>query len=343
VTSSAAIRVSGSQTSGVWRAWSWARLSFALQRWELLFVVAGVALLSGAMLWIAWHAGTFAAANASCLDFSTYRPACDAARQRFGELTDLGGKLLYFSYAAPFGIGLILGVPLVAREVDHATASLAWTLSRSRARWLLLRIAFVMLVVIGLLAVVGVASDVVAQSIQPSSNLAADFTWYGRRGGLLVMRGMLALGIGLAIGAILGRQLPALLVAIFAAVAIFTAVSLGMDRWLEADALPTPFGVEIGGTLRVGDRVELPSGKLVSFADLDPDQGYNIAIGPDGIIYTSFDEKGVGSDPIGLAVSLIVPGKFYPTFVLRESAVLGGAVLLVAGLAFGVVQRRRPY
>jgi ABC-type transport system involved in multi-copper enzyme maturation permease subunit len=343
VTSAAAVEVSASETSRISRAWSWVRLSFAMQRWELLFVLGGVALLAAAMLWIAWQARLFAAANLSCLDFSTYQPGCDVTREHFRQLTDLGAKLLYFSYAAPYGMGLILGVPLVAREVDHGTASVAWTLSRSRVRWWLSRIVFAALVVIGLLTVVAIVSDVVAQAIQPSANLAADFTWHGRRGGLLVMRGLLALGMGVGIGAILGRQLPALLVAIFAAVGIFTGVSLGMDRWLQADAVPTPYGVEIGGDLRVGDRVELPDGRLVSFADLDSDEGYNIAIGPDGTVYTSFDQNGVGSDPIGRAVSLIVPGKLYPTFVLRESAVLGGLALLVSALALVVVQRRRPY
>jgi hypothetical protein len=38
-----------------------------------------------------------------------------------------------------------------------------------------------------------------------------------------------------------------------------------------------------------------------------------------------------------------VPGELYPTFIVRESGVLGAATLLVGGLAFVVVRRRRPY
>lgn len=324
------------------RLGSWARLSFALQRWELLLVGAGMALVVGFMLWLAWQARLFAASNPGCLDFSTYRPACDAARQRFGELSDLGSKLLYFSYGAPFGMGLVLGVPLVAREIDHGTASIAWTLSRSRIGWLAARIAFVALVVIGLLAVAAVASDVMAQAMQPDRNLSADFIWYGRRGGLIVMRGMLALGIGLAIGAIFGRQLPALLVAIFASIAIFTGVSLGMDRWLEADAIPTPYGVEVGGGKQLGERIELPDGKLVSWAELYPTGQISIAVEPDGTVHTATPE-GIDPDPVGRVMALIVPGDLYSTIVLRESGVLAGLTLLVGGLAFLVVQRRRPY
>jgi hypothetical protein len=325
------------------RVTTWVRLSFALQRWELLFMVGGSALLVAGMLWIAWQAHAVVAIDPGCFGSGGGGNVCQHVMEQFNGLYDLGTKLLDVGFGVPFGMGLVLGVPLVAREIDHGTADMAWTLSRSRLRWLAPRIAFVALVVIGLVGVIAIASDVVAQAIQPGSNLAADFTWYGRRGGLLVMRGLLALCIGLAIGAIFGRQLPALLVAIFVSIAIFTAVSLGMDRWLETDAVATPYGVEVAGGRVLGDRVELPGGKLVSFADLDPDEGYNIGIGPDGIIYTSFDENGIGSQPIGRAVSLIVPGNHYPAFVLRESGVLGGLALLAGGLAFLVVDRRRPH
>jgi hypothetical protein len=342
VTSAATIQVSGSETGRVGRAWTWARLSFALQRWELLFVAGGVALLTAAMLWIAWQARAVVALDPGCFGADGGGAACQSLAKRFSDLQALGTRLLYLSYAAPFGIGLILGVPLVAREIDHATASLAWTLSRSRVRWLLPRIAFVALVVIGLLAVVAVVSDVVAQAIQPDHNLAADFQWYGRRGGLLAMRGLLALGIGLAIGAMLGRQLPALLLAIFATIGIFTAVSLGMDRWLQADAVPTPYGVELGGALRLDARIQLTNGEFVDWDEMTRRGVGDIATNPDGLI-ASMDGNGVLSEPIGRLLVMTVPGDLYPTFVLRESAVLGGLAVLLGGLAFIVVQRRRPY
>ncbi len=326
------------------RLGTWARLSFALQRWELLFMTGGSALVVAGMLWIARQAHAVVAIDPGCFGSDGGGNVCQRLVEQFNGLYDLGTKLLEVGFGVPFGMGLVLGVPLIAREIDHGTADLAWMLSRSRIRWLAPRIAFVALVVIGLLGVIAIASDVVAQAIQPGSNLAADFTWYGQRGGLLVMRGLLALCIGLAIGAIFGRQLPALLAAIFVTIAIFTAVSLGMDRWLETNAVATPYGVELGGGKQLGDRIELADGRLASWTELDPSGQTNIAIEADGMVYTSMDENGlVSGDPVGRMVSLVVPGELYPTIVLRESGVLGGLALLAGGLAFLVVNRRRPY
>ena len=323
---------------------TWARLSFALQRWELLFMVGGSALLIAGMLWIAWQVHAVVAIDPGCFGSDGGGNVCQRLVEQFNGLYDLGTKLLDVGFGVPFGMGLVLGVPLVAREVDHGTAGMAWTLSPSRVRWLVPRIAFVALVVIGLLGLIAIASDVVAQAIQPGSKLAADFTWYGRRGGLIVMRGLVALAIGVSVGAIFGRQLPALLVAIFVSIAIFTVISLGMDRWLETDAMATPYGVDLGGGKQLGDRIELPNGRVTSFTDLDPNGQTNIAIEADGMVYTSMDENGrVSGDPVGRMVSLVVPGDLYPTIVLRESSVLGGLALLAGGLAFLVVSRRRPY
>jgi ABC-type transport system involved in multi-copper enzyme maturation permease subunit len=322
---------------------TWARISFALRRWELLLVGAGTVVLAGAMLWIAWQARLLVAVDPACFTGEA-GGACQALADQFSDLAAFSRQVILASFAAPFGIGLMLGVPIVAHEIDHGTASLAWTQSRSRIRWLVRRVLFTLLVVIGLLALLGFASDLMAQAIMPGSNMAADFAWYGRRGGLLVMRGLLALGIGLTLGAMLGRQLPALLVAIVASIAIFTGVSLGMDRWLEADAVAAPFGQELSpGSLQLSQRLELPDGRVATWAELDPEGNRNIAIENDGMVYASIDENGVASDPIGRMVMFVVPGALYPTFVLRESVALGALALVVGGVGFFVVSRRRPY
>ncbi len=320
---------------------TWARLSFAMQRWELLLVTAGTALLAGVMLWIAWQAHVLVAANPACFTGDS-GGSCQVLGEQFSNLAAFSRQVILASFAAPFGIGLVVGVPIVAREIDHGTAGLAWTLSRSRTRWLLPRVVFAVLVVIGLLAVLAISSDVMAQAVMPGSNMSADFAWYGRRGGLLVMRGLLALGIGLVFGAILGRQLPALLVATFVSIAIFTGVSLGMDKWLEAQAVPEPYGVETVGSLRIDARIQLTNGDLVDWAEMSRRGLGDVATNPDGLIAT-IDGNGVMSPPIGRLLIMSVPGDRYPIVVLQESAVLAMLVLVVGGVAFLVVRRRRPH
>ncbi len=116
---------------------------------------------------------------------------------------------------------MLLGAPLVAREIDGGTAQLAWSIGRSRTWWLLRRIAFIALIVALLLATLAVASEVLATMLAPDRNLSADFVWFGRRGWLIVARGMGALILGMLVGAAIGRVLPAILAAALVTALVF--------------------------------------------------------------------------------------------------------------------------
>jgi hypothetical protein len=321
------------------RIGSWLILSFRMHRWEVLASAAGVALLTAAMLWFAWQLRTLAAANPGCVDPTAYAPGCTQLGQRFYELSSKGEWLSYFSWGAPFGMGLVLGVPLVSREVEHRTANIAWTLSRSRTWWLVRRAAFLVLVLVALLLVLAMVGEVLASAQMPGLHLERDFAWYGRRGGLIVVRGLASLGIGVLLGAMLGRVMPAVLLAAFASVLVFAAISLGMDRWLEGDAIVQPFGVDRAGGRALGQRIELPSGKLVTYGDF-PYHGETWDV--EGEIFGAAADIGHPDRIIGWDRELLVPGRLYPQIVLRESAVVGGTAVLLALATIFVVSRRRP-
>ena len=323
------------------RIGSWLVLSFRLNRWEVLASVAGTALLAAAMLWFTWQLRALVGTDPGCVDPSAYAPGCTQLAQRFYELSSKADWLSYFSWGAPFGMGLVLGVPLVSREIEHRTAGLAWTMSRSRTWWLARRAAFLVLVLVVLLIVVAVVGEVLASAQMPALHLDRDFAWYGRRGGLIVVRGLASLGIGLLLGAMLGRVLPALLLAAFASVLVFTAISLGMDRWRETDAIVQAFGADRAGGLFLAERVELPSGELVDFGELLR-RGHSFEVIADGRLFASAADVGRPEKMIGLERELVVPGRLYPQIVLRESAVVGGTAVLLALAAVAVVGRRRP-
>jgi hypothetical protein len=321
------------------RIGSWLVLSFRLHRWEVLASAAGVAVLAAAMLWFTWQLRALAGTDPGCVDPTAYAPGCTQLAQRFYELSSKAEWLSYFSWGAPFGMGLVLGVPLVSREIEQRTAGMAWTLSRSRAWWLARRGTFLVLVLVALLLVVAVVGEVLASAQMPSLHLDRDFAWYGRRGGLIVVRGLAALGIGVLVGAWLGRVMPALLVAIFASVLIFAGISLGMDRWMEGDAIVQAFGLDRAGGRSLGQRIELPSGELVTYSDF-PFRGETWDV--EGEIFAAAADIGHPDKIIGWDRELLLPGRLYPQIVLRESALLGGtAVLLALGTIF-VVSRRRP-
>ena len=323
------------------RIGSWLILSFRLHRWEVLASAAGVALLSAAMLWFAWQLRTLAAAEPGCLDPMTYVAACEQGPQAFYELTSKAEWLSYLAWLAPFGMGLLLGVPLVSREVEHRTAGVAWTLSRSRTSWLVRRAAFLILVLVVLLLVVAVMGEVLAAADMPTRHLDRDFAWYGRRGGLIVVRGLGSLGIGVLVGVWVGRVMPALLVGIAATVLIFSGLSLGMDRWIEGDAIVSAYGAPDEGGRYLGQRVLLPNGDLVDYGELRR-RGLSFEVIQDDELYERPEDIGHPERMVGRDRQLLVPGTLYPAIVLRESAVVSGAAVLLALAATFVVRRRRP-
>jgi hypothetical protein len=323
------------------RIGSWLILSFRMHRWEVLASAAGVAILAAVMLWFALQMRTLAATDPGCVDPTAYAPGCTQLGQRFYELSSKAEWLSYFSWAAPFGMGLVLGVPLVSREIEHRTASIAWTLSRSRVRWLAQRVAFLALVLIGLLLVVAVVGEVLASAQMPAQHLDRDFAWYGRRGGLIVVRGLASLGIGVLVGAWLGRVMPALLVAVFASVLIFSGISLGMDRWMEGDAIVQAFDADRAGGRQLGQRVLLPSGELIDNAELLR-RGLSYEVIVDDQLYAKPEDIGHLDKLVGYDRYLVVPGSLYSQIVLRESAVVGGTAILLALATIFVVSRRRP-
>jgi hypothetical protein len=320
---------------------NWVRLSFRLHRWEVLASAAGVAILSAAMLWFAWQLRALAATDPRCVDPAAYAPGCTQLGQRFYELSSKAEWLSYFSWLAPFAMGLVLGVPLVSREIEHRTSAIAWTMSRSRTWWLARRGAFLVLVLIVLLVVVAMVGEVLASATMPAQHLDRDFAWYGRRGALIVVRGLASLGIGVLVGAWLGRVLPALLVAVFASVLIFSGISLGMDRWMERDAIAQAFDADRGGGRQLGQRVLLPSGELIDYAELQR-RGLAYEVIQDDLLWAKPEDIGHMDRLVGYDRYLVVPGSHYPQIVVRESAVVGGAAVLLGLAAAFVVSRRRP-
>lgn len=325
------------------------RLSVALQRWELLFVTVLTLSLSAGMLWIAWQASQIVAIDPACFGADRDAPRCRDLVDQLGNLGGFAGQLLTYTAVVAFGSGLVLGVPLVAREIEHGTADLAWSLSPSRMRWLLPRVVVTAGITVALLGTLAIASDVVAGATLPDLNLGADFTWYGQRGVLLVMCGLLGLGIGLGAGAIFGRQLPALLIAVVATAAVFVAVNVALDRWLMSDASAARFAlpnqsISFIGSRSLGGFFQVPGGALVTMDELEARGVHELFWDEErSEFYATLADRLTKQNLVGWQVDLLVPGEKYGTAVLKQSLLLAGLALGGGALAFAVVNRRRPY
>jgi hypothetical protein len=147
-------------------------------------------------------------------------------------LTGQGTIALSIMGVLPFLLGLLGGVPIVAREIEARTAQTAWSLNGSRSRWLgrqVSPIAVVLGVSMAFAAVVAipVADASVAWGLAASSLI-------GLHGPLALVRAFAAFGIGLAVGALLGRALPAFVIGVALSFALLLGTGLARDFWTRS-------------------------------------------------------------------------------------------------------------
>ena len=114
-------------------------LAWKLQRFELQLLLGAGALLLIASLALAWQTRVVRADELAC--YASAPPAVEGSTStpcpQFIEATQLlesGRRIAGGAIAiSPFVLGLFVGVPLVARELEGRTASIAWSLA-GRAR-----------------------------------------------------------------------------------------------------------------------------------------------------------------------------------------------------------------
>ncbi len=146
-------------------------------------------------------------------------PECNKMLMRFWDVEASGGgwARVILSFLSPI-LGVLLGVSIVAREVELRTAELAWSLSRRRSRWLLQRMLPMFVIALVMLIPLGVLGwwffDALAQARH-----WPEMTELASLGFALVARGLMAMGVALLIGALAGRTMPALVVAVIVLVA----------------------------------------------------------------------------------------------------------------------------
>jgi hypothetical protein len=308
------------------------RLAWRLQRWELAFVVIGGLGLAAVAFWQAFDMRSMLTGCGT----PSAAPACEFVypfQTTHGNIVGLAQTLIGL---APFVAGLLLGVPIVAGEVEHRTALLAWPLSGSRARWLAWRVMPALAISLVVMAVLSVAADLMAQAYLPKSDLG--FLHHASRGLPLVTRAVVVLALGVALGALMGRVLPALLVGIALCVGLSVGLGLALDQWVPSQVMTEDEGPEgLTGFPAVTDlRYRTPDGAIISAqeGELIVEQAYTAAI------EAGEDEPDPATlpQPVFTGISAARHGEV----VLRESIALGALAIGLFGLAAVVVRRRRP-
>jgi hypothetical protein len=136
----------------------------------------------------------------------------------------------------PALVGLFWGAPLLARELEAGTHRLVWNQSITRTRWLAVKLGLVGLVAV---TAVGVGSLAVGWWADPIDKVATD---YPRMAPLLFdARGIVPLGyaafafaLGVTVGMLVRRTLPAMAITL----AIFVVVQIAMPLLVRPHLVP---------------------------------------------------------------------------------------------------------
>jgi hypothetical protein len=160
---------------------------------------------------------------------------CAGPVQAFAQINeDEAGKLLAFMAVLPFVVGLLAGVSIVARELESRTAQLGWALTPSRHRWLARQVTPILLVIVVAVALAAAAASVLEATREP---------WYHSTFGDLMLHGwpvvgraVAAFSVGLLVGAVVGRSLPALIIAAVICFVLLLGEGIAQNAWFRANA-----------------------------------------------------------------------------------------------------------
>ncbi|MGD0121122.1 MAG: ABC transporter permease subunit [Candidatus Limnocylindrales bacterium] len=132
----------------------------------------------------------------------------------------------------PLIAGIVVGAPLVAKEIEQGTAPLSWALSGSRRRWLLGKVLAGVLLLASLMLAVGLAANVLEGALNPGLNPYNSFSNYLGRGVIDVFWALAAFAGTFALGTILGRTLPAVVIALVVCFFVRAAWDAGMTHFV---------------------------------------------------------------------------------------------------------------
>jgi hypothetical protein len=264
-----------------------------------------------------------------CLDTESLDPGCAVHRFNALEYQSFSGNWLsavgVVAAYVPAIAGVILGIAVIAKELDQRTAVLAWSVGPSRRIWLLQRVG----PLVALLVLVGVGCAqliVVLMHVRSPGEIQLEFAYISYLGFGPAALAVSAFGLTTFVGAMLGRLLPTLLAA--AAFVIFAAliVTQGNDRLMANDSLVVD-AMHTGGGEYIEALLRTPDGRMISWNDAFPE----------------FADPDTGEARPGMTqMSRYVPIEIYPQVAARFALFHFVIGLVSLTLAFAVVERRSP-
>jgi hypothetical protein len=344
----------------IWLTWR----QFRTQAWV---ACGGLAALAIAFLVTGPHlASLYSASGIPTCHAHSDCPALAASFQAevkgtLSVLYHLGVGVLY---VVPAVIGLFWGAPLVAREFEAGTFRLAWNQGVTRTRWLAVKLG---LIGLASMAAAGLFSLMVtwwsspidrAQGIESSRNTASAAArlaplLFGARGIVPVGYAAFAFALGVTVGVLIRRTIPAMAVTI----AAFAAVQIAMPLWIRPHlitpvhtispfnaAMITELSTQNDGHMTVIEAAKIPGAWVLS------DQTINAA----GQVFTGPAPQACESSTASFQAcqdsltrlhlrQLVTyqPASRYWAFQWYETAIFLALAVALAGFCYWWVRRRR--
>jgi ABC-type transport system involved in multi-copper enzyme maturation permease subunit len=212
----------------IWLTWRQARAQAAMMA-AALAVLAAILALTGPGL-----ADDYSTGIAAC---TTESGGCSQFVNRFfQDHRDSFLAVTAVVLVLPALIGLFWGAPLIARELEAGTHRLVWNQSITRTRWLAVKLGLT-----GLAAAIaaGLGSLAVTWWSSPIDKTASDFArmeplLFGARGIVPIGYAAFAFALGVTVGMLVRRTLPAMTITL----AAFVAVQIAMPLLVRPHLVP---------------------------------------------------------------------------------------------------------
>jgi hypothetical protein len=301
------------------------RLTYRINRFEIRAVLLAAALsVAVSALVVSWinSSGYVACINV----YDTPSLKCLELMDIGRWATRIASLSLNLVPVFPFLAGLLLGTPVIARELDRGTARLAWSLGPSRMRWFVQRTSPMLVVAVVASFAIGFVAEWLVALFTPDVDLANSFAAFHQRGVLIATGAFLVTSVAVGLGAIVGRTIPTLLLALVLGGAGMLAIGEVDHKLLAAEAVPLSDSGG-GNDLQLDSRFQLPDGRLVTWEEL-------MVIDP----HAMESEFGIQYPWVALGI----PGTRYREVETREALIEVAIGLAFLGLGAFVVGRRRP-
>lgn len=159
-------------------------------------------------------------------------PACSELAGNFINHFGLSINLITILLSSlPLLVGMFIGAPLVARELEQRTHRLVWTQSITRMQWLGTKMF--LLIGVTLLAFIALI-PLIAWWSAPWNAVTSPWSTYEVRGIVLPAYALFALALGIAVGILSRRSVAAIGITIV----LFIVLRLAIAFWLRPYFLP---------------------------------------------------------------------------------------------------------